>query len=54
MRPEPRTPTSRVLAFGMVGVGALLLVAPFFFMFVFATHTRNDIFSSPAATESRW
>ena len=47
MRPEPRTPTSRVLAFGMVGVGALLLVAPFFFMFVFATHTRNDIFSSP-------
>ena len=47
MRPEPRTPTSRVLAYGIVGVGALLLVAPFFFMFVFATHTRNDIFSSP-------
>ena len=47
MRPEPRTPASRVVAYGIVGAGALLLVAPFFFMFVFATHTRNAIFSAP-------
>jgi multiple sugar transport system permease protein len=47
MRPEPSIPTSRALAYGIVGTGAVLLVAPFFFMFVFATHTRNDIFSSP-------
>ena len=47
MRPEPRASNRRIVAYAIVGVGALLLVAPFFFMFVFATHTRNDIFSAP-------
>jgi len=47
MRPEPRASNPRIVAYAIVGVGALLLVAPFFFMFVFATHTRNDIFSAP-------
>jgi multiple sugar transport system permease protein len=30
-----------------VGVGALIMLAPFYFMFVFATHSRTDIFSLP-------
>ncbi len=31
----------------LVGVGGLLMLAPFWFMFVFATHSRTDIFSLP-------
>jgi multiple sugar transport system permease protein len=34
-------------AYLLVGVGALLMLAPFYFMFVFATHTRTEIFSQP-------
>jgi multiple sugar transport system permease protein len=36
-----------VAAWTAVGVGALLLVAPFWFTFVFATHGRAEIFNSP-------
>jgi multiple sugar transport system permease protein len=28
-------------------VGALIMLAPFYFMFVFATHSRTEIFSLP-------
>lgn len=34
-------------AYLVVGVGALLMLAPFWFMFVFATHSRTEIFSLP-------
>lgn len=34
-------------AYVVVGIGALLMLAPFYFMFVFATHTRTEIFSQP-------
>lgn len=34
-------------AYLLVGCGALLMLAPFYFMFVFATHTRTEIFSQP-------
>jgi multiple sugar transport system permease protein len=34
-------------AYALVGLGALLMLAPFYFMFVFATHTRTEIFSQP-------
>ena len=34
-------------AYALVGVGALLMLAPFYFMFVFATHSRTEIFSQP-------
>ena len=37
----------RLVAYGFVGAGALLMLAPFYFMFVFATHTRSEIFSLP-------
>ncbi|MBI5255246.1 MAG: carbohydrate ABC transporter permease [Burkholderiales bacterium] len=31
----------------LVGAGVLVLVAPFYFTFVFATHARSEIFASP-------
>jgi len=41
-----RTPVP-VAAWVLVGLGALLLVSPFWFTFVFATHTRSAIFDTP-------
>jgi multiple sugar transport system permease protein len=34
-------------AYAIVGVGALITLTPFYFMFVFATHSRSAIFSLP-------
>jgi multiple sugar transport system permease protein len=34
-------------AYAIVGIGALVMLAPFYFMFVFATHSRSEIFSLP-------
>jgi len=34
-------------AYAFVGAGALVMLAPFYFMFVFATHSRTEIFSLP-------
>jgi multiple sugar transport system permease protein len=31
----------------IVGIGALMMLLPFYFMFVFATHSRAEIFSVP-------
>jgi multiple sugar transport system permease protein len=38
---------SPFFAYCIVGLGAVLMLAPFYFMFVFATHSRTDIFSLP-------
>ncbi len=35
------------LAYGTVGIGMLVMLAPFYFMFVFATQSRAEIFSLP-------
>jgi multiple sugar transport system permease protein len=37
-------------AYLLVGVGALTMLAPFWFMFVFATQSRTEIFSLPPPT----
>ncbi|MEY3427796.1 MAG: hypothetical protein RIS60_1148 [Pseudomonadota bacterium] len=39
--------TSKFVAYLFVLVGALIMLAPFYFMFVFATHSRTEIFSMP-------
>lgn len=38
---------SRAGAYLLVGAGALVMLAPFYFMFVFATHSRSEIFNLP-------
>ena len=38
---------SELSAYLLVGVGALMMLAPFYFMFVFATHSKADIFTLP-------
>lgn len=50
MTRQPAFDTQRLVAYLIVGAGALLMLAPFYFMFVFATHTRSDIFNLPPPT----
>lgn len=38
---------SPLAAYCVVGIGALIMLMPFYFMFVFATHSRTEIFSLP-------
>ncbi|BDP43372.1 sugar ABC transporter ATP-binding protein (plasmid) [Deinococcus aetherius] len=40
-------PLSRGAAVALLVLGALITVLPFYFMFVFATHTRGEIFNLP-------
>lgn len=42
-----RVATPSLTAYAIVGAGALLMLAPFYFMFVFATRTRTEIFQVP-------
>ncbi len=37
----------RLIAYVIVAIGALLMLGPFYFMFVFATHTNREILSMP-------
>jgi multiple sugar transport system permease protein len=43
---EPRS-LGTWAAYATVGVGALVMLAPFYFMFVFATQSRTEIYSLP-------
>ena len=40
-------PASVMTAYLLVGLGSLIMLAPFYFMFVFATHTKSEIFTLP-------
>ncbi len=43
----PRGGPALWAAYALVGVGAVLMLAPFYFLFVFASHSRTEIFSLP-------
>lgn len=38
---------NEIVAYSIVGIGAVLMIFPFYFMFVFATHTDRAILSIP-------
>jgi multiple sugar transport system permease protein len=40
-------PVPRLAAYAVVAVGAALMLMPFYFMFVFASHHRSEIFQLP-------
>ena len=42
-----KTRLSPFAAYLLVGLGAVVMLAPFYFMFVFATHSRTEIFNLP-------
>ena len=42
-----RRPMETWAAYAVVGLGALIMLAPFYFMFVFATQSRSEIFNLP-------
>jgi len=42
-----RADPTRLVAWALIAAGIVVLVAPFWFTFVFATHSRAEIFSSP-------
>jgi multiple sugar transport system permease protein len=46
-RREALDASVRVVGYVVVGVGLLMMMAPFYFTFVFATHERTNIFSVP-------
>ncbi|HET7864408.1 MAG TPA: carbohydrate ABC transporter permease [Burkholderiaceae bacterium] len=37
----------RLMAYGIVAAGAVMMMAPFYFMFIFATHHNDKIFTVP-------
>lgn len=43
----PGTKATRWMAYALVTAGALVMLAPFWLMFVFATHARTEIFNLP-------
>ena len=47
-KPNARRPlAANWVAYGIVGAGAIIMLAPFYFMFIFATHTDRSILSVP-------
>jgi multiple sugar transport system permease protein len=46
MKPN-RMPMTRLGAYLLIGAGAIVMLLPFYFMFVFATHDRGEIFRLP-------
>jgi multiple sugar transport system permease protein len=51
---NPNRTSGTLTAYVIIALGALIMIAPFYFMFVFATHPRDEIFSMPPPLAPAW
>jgi multiple sugar transport system permease protein len=51
---SPNRKPGTLVAYVLIGLGALFMIAPFYFMFVFATHPRDDIYKMPPPMFFGW
>ncbi len=53
MRSPNRKPGA-LIAYLLIALGALMMLAPFYYMFIFATHPRDEIFKMPPPALPSW
>jgi multiple sugar transport system permease protein len=53
MRSRNRKP-STLAAYLLIALGAVMMLAPFYFMFIFSTHPRDEIFKMPPPAWFSW
>jgi multiple sugar transport system permease protein len=51
---NPNRTSGTLTAYVIIALGAIIMIAPFYFMFVFATHPRDEIFKMPPPLGPSW
>ena len=51
---SPNRKAGTLTAYVIIALGALMMIAPFYFMFVFGTHPRDEIFKMPPPMAPGW
>jgi multiple sugar transport system permease protein len=51
---SPNRKTGTITAYVLIALGAIMMLAPFYFMFIFATHPRDEIFKMPPPLMPSW
>jgi multiple sugar transport system permease protein len=51
---NPNRTAGSLAAYAIIGVGAVIMILPFYFMFTFGTHPRDEIFKMPPPLIPGW